>query len=595
MAKRSKKKKAAGGAISAKVSTAKASVPPTTLWLNQDSFWALLLVLAVILAYSPVWWAGYIWDDDFHLTANPVIIGPQGLLDIWTTSIVKFCPFVFTTFWMEHALWGVAPMPYHVVNVLFHASSAVLLWRVLRRLEISGAWLGAALWALHPVQVESVAWISEMKNTESGVFFLLTILFFVRWLKARETEGQNGAGWDYRLTLLFAFLAMASKSSTVILPIALGLCACWVEGRWRWRNLITIGPIFLLAVVGSALTMWTPDSDQAADFHLSQTWPERLATAGDAAWFYLGKLLWPSPLLTIYPRWQIDAGQLVAYLPLLLAIIALIVFWIKRESWSRPWFFAFAYFLAALLPVLGLIDMSYLNYSFVADHFQYLASMGPLALAGAGLTRLSAFLLPGKSSFQGILGAGLLLLLGSLSWQYARTYQNDETLWPNTVRHNPDAWPAYNNLGKALMREKRPAEAAVQFAKVTQLIPSYIVARDNLGVALTDIGQTTEAIAQIEQVLQTDPNYAPAHYNLGNAFEQAGRNDRAIEEYELAVRLKPDFAVAHNNLAAALYQAGRVQEAAAELEECLRLNPDNAAARQNLEKLQAQEKIAPAK
>ena len=277
-----------------------------------------------------------------------------------------------------------------------HGACAVLLWRVLRSLQVPGAWLGAALWALHPVQVESVAWITEMKNTESGLFFLLSILFFVRWLRARDLDGRTGGGWNYALTLLFAALAMASKSSTVILPVVLCLCAWWVEGRWHWRNLARVAPIFLMSIAASALSMWTQGLQLATvtDPQWVRSWPERLATAGDAVWFYLGKLLWPHPLITIYPRWQIDAGQWFSYLPLLAVIIVLFILWLKRESWSRPWFFVFAYFLAALLPVLGLVDNSIFRYSLVFDHFQYLASMGPLALAGAGMVRLADFVIP---------------------------------------------------------------------------------------------------------------------------------------------------------------------------------------------------------
>jgi len=234
MAKRSKRNKAAAGGIPGKAVASGAITQGFSWWLSRDWFWGLILFLAVILAYSPVYGAGYIWDDDIHLTGNPCIIGPLGLKEIWTTSVVKFCPFVFTTFWLEHAFWGLAPMPYHLVNVLQHGVSSLLLWRVLRSLQVPGAWLGAALWALHPVEVESVAWVSEMKNTESGVFFLLSILFFVHWLKTRELDGHQKGRWNYGLTLLFAFLAMASKSSTVILPVALCLCAWWVEGRWRW-------------------------------------------------------------------------------------------------------------------------------------------------------------------------------------------------------------------------------------------------------------------------------------------------------------------------------------------------------------------------
>ena len=216
------------------------------------------------------------------------------------------------------------------------------------------------------------------------------------------------------MTLLFAALAMASKSSTVILPVVLCLCAWWVEGRWHWRNLARVAPVFLMSVAASAVSIWTQGLQLAtvADPQWARTWPERLVTAGDAVWFYLGKLLWPHPLITIYPRWQIDAGQWVSYLPLLAVIVVLFILWLKRESWSRALVFCLRLFLAALLPVLGLVDNYIFRYSLVFDHFQYLAGMGPLALAGAGMVRFADFVIPKKPWLQSILCAGLLLILG---------------------------------------------------------------------------------------------------------------------------------------------------------------------------------------
>jgi hypothetical protein len=314
------------------------------------------------------------------------------LKEIWTTRAADICPLTLTTFWVEHALWGLNPRAYHLVNVLLHAACALLLWQVLRSLRVPGAWLGATLWALHPVMVESVAWVTEMKNTESCLFFLLAILFFVRWLRAKDLSVRTGGGWNYALTLLFAALAMASKSSTVVLPVVLCLCAWWVEGRWHWGNVTRVVPMFLMAIVAGTASIWTQRfflEEIGSDPQWARTWPERLATAGDAVWFYLGKLLWPHPLITVYPRWQIPAAPWAPSLALLGMFVILFIFWLKRHAWSRACLFAFAYFLVALLPALGLIDNSIFRYSPVFDHLQYLASIGPLALAGAGLVVLS--------------------------------------------------------------------------------------------------------------------------------------------------------------------------------------------------------------
>ncbi len=218
---------------------------------------------------------GFIWDDDAHVTTNPYVIGQLRLREIWTTSEWRPFVLVIAAFRFEHAVWGLAPLPYHLVNVLEHAACGVLLWRVLRRLRVPGAWLGAALWALHPLQVESVAWVSEMKNTQSGIFYLLTILFYVRWLQRSETQNKGKGDWNYGLTLLFAALAMASKSATAVIPVVLALCAWWLQGRWDWRNLMKLAPVFLMSVISIGITLW-PDASNAtatADPQAARSWP----------------------------------------------------------------------------------------------------------------------------------------------------------------------------------------------------------------------------------------------------------------------------------------------------------------------------------
>jgi tetratricopeptide (TPR) repeat protein len=616
MAKRSKKQKAVIGEVFTKFSATRAVAQRLPSWLSRDWLLGLILVGAVILTYLPVWHAGFIWDDDFHVTANPCVVGPLGLKEIWTTSVWRPFPLVITMFWVEHALWGLAPLPYHLVNVFQHAACAVLLWRVLRGLRVPGAWWGAALWALHPLQVESVAWISEMKNTQSCVFYLLTILFFVRWLRTGET--QKRGDWNYALALIFAALAMASKSSTVVLPAVLCLCAWWVEGRWQWRHLMRLVPIFLMSLIASAITMWlqTPDGAAIVDSQWARSWPERVATSGDVIWFYLGKLVWPLPLITIYPRWEIDASQWISYLPLLAVIVVLFILWLKCESWFRPYFFALSYFLVALSPFLGLIDQSFWRYSFVEDHLQNLAGMGPLALVGAGLVRLADFVIPRKPWLKSSVCAGLLLILGILSWQRAWAYESQETLWTDTLAKNPNCWVGHNNLGWILSQKGQLDGAIEQYQKALEINPNYAEARNNLGVTFAKQGQADaaiaqyqkalemapdydqahnnlgdallqkrqvdEAIAQLQKALEINPNYAEAHYNLGNALLQKGQDDNAITEYEKALKINPNYADAHMNLGNVLFQKGQVDQAIARYQKALEISPNYAAANNNL-------------
>jgi tetratricopeptide (TPR) repeat protein len=582
MGKQSSKKKLAGSAVLKNVTTTRVRVqgPPSSC----DWIWGLILILCVLLTYTPVWHAGFIWDDDAHLTANPCIVGPLGLKEIWTTSAANICPLTLTTFWAEHALWGLAPLPYHLANVLMHGASAVLLWRVLRSLRVQNAWLGAALWALHPVAVESVAWITEMKNTESGLFFLLSILFFVRWLRAKDLDRRAGDGWNYALTLLFAALAMASKSSTVILPVVLCLCAWWTEGRWHWRNLARVVPIFLMSIAASALSIWTQGLALATitDSQFVRTWPERLAAAGDAVWFYLGKLLWPHPLITIYPGWQIDATQWVSYLPLLAVIVMLAIFWLKRQLWSGACFFAFAYFIAALLPVLGLIDNPIFRFSPVFDHLQYLGSIGPLALAGTGLARFSDFIIPKKPWLQSTLCAGLLLILGTASWQRTWAYESQETLWTDTLAGNPNSFMGHCSLGVALFEKGQVDDAVAQYEKALEINPNYVAAHYNLGNALFRKGQLDEAIAQFQKALEINPKDAEAHINLGNALLQKEQLDEAVGQFQKAVEINPNDAEARYDLGNALFQKGQLDEAVAQFQKALAIDPNSFATHYNL-------------
>jgi len=640
MAKRFARKRLVNGAMATKTPATKTGGTNLPAWLYDDWFFGVVLVLAIVLAYTPVWQAGFIWDDDTFVTANPCIVGPLGLKEIWTTRAADICPLTLTTVWAEHVLWGSIPLPYHLVNVFMHAGCAVLLWRVLRGLRIAGAWLGAALWALHPLQVQSVAWITEIKNTQSGFFFLLAILFFVKYVRARDAERRTEGDWSYPLALLFAALAMASKSSTVVLPIVFCLCAWWIDGRWRWRNLAAVAPVFFMSIAFCALSIWTQkmQSQSPEEMQYVRSLPERLATAGDAVWFYLGKSIWPYPLIFIYPRWRTDAEEWTSYLPLLAAITLLATLWFKRALWRRCcfvafvcllaallyplwevhagqwtfsylllvgaltlfsiiflsilWFgpaswrrcglFAFAYFLAALLPVLGLVDGYFWRYSLVGDHFQYLAGMGPLALVGAALVTLADSIMPKNHWLQWGLGAGLLLVAGGLTWQRAWDYEDLETLWRDTLAKNPNCWMAHNNLGLVLFQKGRVDDAMAQYQMASAISPNHADIHYNLGGVLEEEGQVSEAMAQYQQALKINPHHSEAHNNLGHALARQGRTEEAIAQFQAALEIDPADAAAHSNLGSALLQKGDVDGAIAQCQMALKIDPHTVDAHGNL-------------
>ncbi len=587
---------------------ASAGVPAGRITVRDWIAW-LLPVAAVLIAFWPALSGGFIWDDDAHVIANPCIVGPQGLWDIWTTSAARICPLVLSTFWLEYKLWGMNPLPYHLVNILVHAASGLVLWRVLRALGVRGAWLGALLWAVHPVQTESVAWITELKNTQSGLFYLLSVLFYVRMLRAQQQpgvaqicnlhlppgkgtlEGSAAAGShggrDYAWALVFGALGMASKTSVVVLPVVLALCGWWVEGRWRWSRLKWLAPLVLMALGAAVLALWTQHLEGANHEAWARSVPERIVAAGCVVWFYLGKLLWPHPLIFIYPRWEIDAGNLLWWVPVLSLVLGFGLLWKGRgRGWVRALLFGLGYFVVALVPVLGLADHYFLRYSFVGDHFQYLASMGPLALAGAGLSVAwrprSAGLQPAWRRGALALCVALLLVMGSLSWRECRKYLDDQTLWRTTLAQNPRCWMAHNNLGTFHNRQGEFEEAMEHFSKAIEIRPDFAEVHTNLGNTLLQKGRLDEALAHYRRSLECNPDLAEAHNNLGNALQQKGRLDEATAQFEKAVELRPGYAEAHNNLGNALQKKGRLDDAMAHFETAITIDPNFALAHSNL-------------
>src|SRR5205809_1365381 len=590
---------------------------------KRDSLWAFLLIALVFISYARVFNADFIWDDESHLTRNPCIVGPLGLKEVWTSTRAVYYPLVLTTFWVVHKFVGLSPWPYHLLNVLLHAGSAVLLWQVLRQLNVRGAWLGAALWALHPVMVQSVAWVTELKNTQSGFFYLLSIFCFLNWEeKLRMTRISRIKGAEevlvkyprnprylwFGLSLLFFLPAILSKPSVVMLPVVLGLCVWWRKGGVYRRDIAALGPFLLISALASAWTILEQKFHAGAiGAEWAQTWPERLIIAGRAIWFYLVKLAWPYPLIFIYPRWKINSSQLIAYLPLVAAIAGLLALWLIRAKWSRAVFFALAYYVVSLFPVLGFFSVYFFRYSFVSDHFQYLASMGPLALAGAGIAtacsrlaasgRLSA--LPSTSQHpppqdSGVANSAvvtmplsgicwiLLLSLAFLTWRQTAFYLNLVTLYTATLTRNPGCWMAHYNLGIALNDQGDADGAIAHYRQAVELRPSYAEAHFNLGRLLVQKDRIDEAIVHYEKALEINPADAETHNNLGATLFANGRVDDAMAHYRQALAIRPDYADASCNLASALLSNCDLDGAIAHYSACLALSPNQFEAQYNL-------------
>jgi len=583
---------------------------------QRDWLWVFVLIGLVCVAYVRVFNAGFIWDDESHLTQNPCIVGPLGLKEVWTSGRAIYYPLVLTTFWTLHKFVGLSPWPYHLLNVLLHAGSAVLLWQVLRQLNVPGAWLGAALWALHPVMVQSVAWVTELKNTQSGFFYLLSVFCFLKSEAAIQGRALSDSSLRqtgehrfllFGLSLSFFILATLSKPSVVMLPVVLFLCIWWRAGRPHWHDVLALAPFVFISALASAWTIFEQKFHAGATgAEWEQTWPDRLIIAGQAIWFYLAKLIWPHPLIFIYPRWEIDSSQLTAYLPLLATLTGLLVLWLNRAKWSRAVFFAVAYYVVSLFPVLGFFNVYFFRYSFVSDHFQYLASMGPLALVGAGVTILvgrfcetplkaafdtdalqlsaEAAQPPGalkKATLLGICGV-LVLSLVFMTWRQTAVYQNLVTLYTATLTRNPGCWMAHYNLGIALNKQGDPDGAIVHYRQALELRPSYAEAHYNLGRLLLQEGQLDEAISHYEKALEISPGDADAHNNLGAALLASGRVDEAIAHYREALVIQPDRADASCNLASALLSKNDLDGAIAYYSACLATSPSQPEAQYNL-------------
>jgi Flp pilus assembly protein TadD len=530
--------------------TAFLTTSPHRWWL-----FTLMLVAATITAYQPVWHAGFIWDDDKYVTENPLLTAPDGLWRIWFSldSPSQYFPLTYTVFRFEWALWGLNPAGYHWVNILLHAANALLVWRLLHRLDVPGGWLAAAIFALHPVQVESVAWISELKSVLSLLFVLLALLAWTEFIK----EGQ-GRGKFYLPALIFYALALCAKTTACTLPAAL-LLILWLKEKpvTRWR-LLQVVPFVLLGLGMGLVTMWWERFHQGTHgklFDLSL--PDRMLIASHAVWFYAGKLVWPHDLTFSYPRWRINAADPLAYGWLLAGIIVLGMLFYARRRAGRSLEVATLFYLATLAPTLGFVMLYTFRYSFVADHYQYAACIGPFALIAAGVAgrlglgaRRDLSLVGCSARFMGLaLCLVLLLTLGILTWRQCRMYSDKETLWRVTLARNPASLMAHNNLGILLLQNGETDEAIEQYRQAVSTDPDFAEAHNNLGNALLQNGQPDEAVTQCQQAVTIEPKYAQAHSNLGNALLQTGQVGAAITHYQTAIQLQPDNPFFLNNLA----------------------------------------------
>ncbi len=581
----------------------------------------LLIAVLTCLAYLPSINGKFILDDDIYLTANKYIESPDGLYWFWFTNApVDFYPVSNTSLWVEWRLWGLNPTGYHVTNLLLHIASALLVWAVLRKLLVPGAFLAALLFAIHPVNVEAVAWISQRKDLLGTLFFLLAILWYVKADQSFYRGPQHSSNkplstppplfdkW-YRLSLLAFMLAMLSKGTPATLPIVLLALAWWQRGKITRFDLWRSAPFFLVAVALALMNVWTQHRVLDAPVHAS--FIERLLTAGAVVWFYLSTALAPIHLVFVYPLWRIQTHDLLWWLPLIAAVaVTLWLGWRNQArggSWSRSLFFGWILFGIALSPIMGFADVGFMRHSLVADHYQHIAIVALLALVAAAWNVWHDRASPAVQPLAVGIAVAVVAMLTIFTWQQNRLYADPITLYRAALEENPTSWMIRNNLGSELNAVGQPQEAIQQcqealrlkpgmaeayyniataqkrlgqleqavenYRRAITLKPNYPDAYTDFGAVLGRLGRLPEAIEQFQKAISLDPNYVDAYSGLGQAYFELDRPQEAIEQFQVALRLQPKFAGAHLGLARVLAHEGRLQDAIEHYQQAIKLKP----------------------
>ena len=549
-----------------------------------------VIVLLTAAFYSTSLTNGYIWDDDDYVINNFYLRDFDGLKAIWFSyRTPQYYPVVFTSFWIEHHLWGLNPMGYRAVNLLFHIFNALLIYAILYRLKKNLALAAALIFALHPVHVETVAWITERKNIFGAFFYLWAVYFYLRFLESNYKR-------DYGLSLASFVLALLSKSITVTF-VVVPLLIQWWRKRLRQADLVLLIPFGVIGLAAGVNTVVLELFRVGAKGNTwSLTLPEHMLLPGKILLFYIYKLVFPLKLIFIYPRWQLNAADLAQWLPLAVVVGGLFAAYWYREKIGRGALATLLCFVLSLFPALGFFNVYPMQYSYVADHFQYIASIGMIVFLCAAVR----FLVEETSAARRIMGAGtrqavpkvilvvVVLAFGVQILAYSPTYKNRKALFSDVIAKNPGTWMAYNNLGNEYLREGDATRAKQMFQKALTLKPDDCVAHLNLGNLLMANNELDRAKQAFETCLRSDPNYALAHNNLGTIEARLGNMEAARMHFEKATQLDPFANNAHVNLARLFFQQNDYPQAIEHCRKAIDIYPYSGEAYLLLGMIQAQ-------
>ena len=491
------------------------------------SWWpGILLVALTLLCYAPSLRNGFIWDDDRYVSENPALRSVRGLARIWAKlgTTPQYYPLTFTTFWIDYQLWGLSAPGYHAVNVVLHAACAVMLWRLLLRLAVPGAWLAAAIFALHPVEVESVGWITERKNVLSLACALASLLCYLRFAPPEESSypaSSDRTRWRfYDLSFAFFVAALLSKSVTASLPAVLLVTYWWKRGEIGWQDVQPLLRFFIAGIALGLMTTWYEKHYVGAEGdEWSFTLLDRCLIAGRAMWFYAGKLAWPHPLIFFYPHWDVESADWRQYLYPLAAAGLVLGAWLARRRIGRAPLAALLIFGGVLLPALGFLNVYPFRYSYVADHFQYHASIGLIVLAAAALVTLAERCGMTVSRAVTVLAVVVLAPLALITFGRQSVYRDPIALYTDTIEQNPSCWMAYNNLGNALAATGRAGEAVPYYEQTLRMKPEFVETYNNLAVALAGLDRQAEALQLLQQALERDAEHPDVHTNVGRSAQ----------------------------------------------------------------------------
>ncbi len=542
----------------------------------------LALGLLVVGSYFPAFFAGFVWDDRVFTEARAVR-DLDGLWRIYFSPAeiedeAHYWPLVYTTFWLEHKLWGFDPTGYHVVNILLHLVNTLLLWRLIARLNVPGAWIVAAVFAVHPLHVESVAWVIERKDMLSGMFYLAAFSAYIRFVAERRSR-------RYLLALALFALGLLCKSIVVTLPAALLIYHGWQRGRVIGADLIRLSPFFALGLIAAVADVSFAASREPLALGYSML--ERVLIAARALWFYAGKLLWPVDLAVIYPHWEVNAADPWAWGYVITAFAVVAALYGFRHRIGRGPLSGVLFFAVTLSPVLGFVDFGYMQFSFVADRYQYLAGIGLLVVlistATYGVGRLP------EGWRKGAAGVAVVALvaMGILTYRQAGIYRDGVTFFNHIIAHNPTAREAHRNLGEALTKQGRWEEALAAFRVAVEQNPNEAREHSNVGAALIMTGRRDEAEEPFRRALKLDPRSKYALQNFAALEVKRQRYGEALDLYRRLVAVTPRNPSAHHGVGTALYYLGRLDESLAALERALALDPMREDIRTNRDEVRA--------